>query len=232
MLTSDRFVDKSVAQTWATLLDEGTYLCSMSTMHRILRAHGAGGERRAQATHPARTKPELVATKPGQVWSWDITKLRGPNRGVYYDLYVVLDIFSRFVVAWTIAASEDSQIAKTMLEQAMGVHGIPQAVHADRGTSMTSKPVAQLMVDLGVARSHSRPHVSNDNPYSEAAFKTLKYAPVFPSGSARWPMPVRSGSGSSATTTTIIATPGSACTPRRQCTSAPRPRSAPYGSRP
>ena len=161
-------------------LDEGTYLCSMSTMHRILRAHGAGGERRAQATHPARTKPELVATKPGQVWSWDITKLRGPNRGVYYDLYVVLDIFSRFVVAWTIAASEDSQIAKTMLEQAMGVHGIPQAVHADRGTSMTSKPVAQLMVDLGVARSHSRPHVSNDNPYSEAAFKTLKYAPVFP----------------------------------------------------
>ena len=152
----------------------------MATMHRILRAHGAAGERRAQATHPARTKPELVATKPGQVWSWDITKLRGPERGVYYDLYVVLDIFSRFVVAWTIAACEDSQIAKTMLEQAMGVHGIPEAIHADRGTSMTSKPVAQLMVDLGVARSHSRPHVSNDNPYSEAAFKTLKYAPVFP----------------------------------------------------
>jgi putative transposase len=180
VLTSDRFVDKSVAQAWATLLDEGTYLCSMATMHRILRAHGAAGERRAQATHPARTKPELVATKPGQVWSWDITKLRGPERGVYYDLYVVLDIFSRFVVAWTIAACEDSQIAKTMLEQAMGVHGIPEAIHADRGTSMTSKPVAQLMVDLGVARSHSRPHVSNDNPYSEAAFKTLKYAPVFP----------------------------------------------------
>ena len=180
VLTGDRFVDKSVAQTWATLLDEGTYLCSMSTMHRILRAHGAAGERRAQATHPARTKPELVATKPGQVWSWDITKLRGPDRGVYYDLYVVLDIFSRFVVAWTVAACEDSEIAKTMLEQAMGVHGIPEAIHADRGTSMTSKPVAQLMVDLGVARSHSRPHVSNDNPYSEAAFKTLKYAPVFP----------------------------------------------------
>ena len=180
VLTSDRFVDKSVAQAWATLLDEGTYLCSMATMHRILRAHGAAGERRAQATHPARTKPELMATKPGQVWSWDITKLRGPERGVYYDLYVVLDIFSRFVVAWTIAAREDSQIAKTMLEQAMGVHGIPEAIHADRGTSMTSKPVAQLMVDLGVARSHSRPHVSNDNPYSEAAFKTLKYAPVFP----------------------------------------------------
>jgi putative transposase len=180
VLTGDRFVDKSVAQTWATLLDEGTYLCSMSTMHRVLRANGAAGERRAQATHPARVKPELVATKPGQVWSWDITKLKGPDRGVYYQLYVVIDIFSRFVVAWTIATGEDSQIAKTMLEHAMGVHGIPEAIHADRGTSMTSKPVAQLMVDLGVARSHSRPHVSNDNPYSEAAFKTMKYAPVFP----------------------------------------------------
>lgn len=180
VLTCDRFADKSVAQAWATLLDEGVYLCSMSTMHRILRANCAAGERRRQATHPARTKPELVATRPGQVWSWDITKLRGPDRGVYYDLYVVLDIFSRYVVAWTIAAREDSEIAKTMLEQAMGVHGIPEAIHADRGTSMTSKPVAQLMVDLGVTRSHSRPHVSNDNPYSEAAFKTLKYAPVFP----------------------------------------------------
>ena len=177
---TERFVDKSVAQAWAILLDEGTYLCSMSTMHRILRANDAAGERRAQAAHPAKTKPELVATRAGQVWSWDITKLRGPARGVYYDLYVVLDIFSRFVVAWTIAACEDGEIAKSMLEQAMGVHGIPEAVHADRGTSMTSKPVAQLLVDLGVARSHSRPHVSNDNPYSEAAFKTLKYAPVFP----------------------------------------------------
>jgi putative transposase len=180
VLTGPRFVDKSVAQTWATLLDEGIYLCSMSTMHRILRANNAAGERRAQATHPARVRPELVATRPGQVWSWDITKLKGPDRGDYYDLYVVLDIFSRFVVAWTVAACEDSEIAKQMLEQAMGVHGIPEAIHADRGTSMTSKPVAQLMVDLGVSRSHSRPHVSNDNPYSESAFKTLKYAPVFP----------------------------------------------------
>ncbi len=180
VLTGERFADKSVAQTWATLLDEGTYLCSMSTMHRILRAHDLAGERRSQATHPARTRPELVATKPGQVWSWDITKLRGPDRGVYFDLYVVLDIFSRFVVAWTVAAREDSEIARQMLEEAMGVHGIPEAVHADRGTSMTSKPVAQLLVDLSVARSHSRPHVSNDNPYSESAFKTLKYAPIFP----------------------------------------------------
>lgn len=138
------------------------------------------GERRRQASHPPRTRPELVATAPGQVWSWDITKLKGPERGVYYDLYVVLDIFSRFVVGWTIAAREDAEIAKNLLEHAMGIHGVPEAIHADRGTSMTSKPVAQLLVDLGVARSHSRPHVSNDNPYSEAAFKTLKYAPVFP----------------------------------------------------
>ncbi len=121
-----------------------------------------------------------MATGPGQVWSWDMTRLRGPVRGVYYDLYVVLGILSRFVVAWTIAAREGSDIAKTMLEEAMGVHGIPEAIHADRGTSMTSKPVAQLLLDLGVARSHSRPRVSNDNPYSESAFKTLKYAPVFP----------------------------------------------------
>ena len=180
VLTEPRFADKAVAQTWATLLDEGTYLCSMSTMHRILRANTMAGERRRQATHPSRKKPELLATRPGQVWSWDITKLRSPTRGVYYDLYVVLDIYSRYIVTWTVAAREDSEIATTMLEHAMGVHGIPDAVHADRGTSMTSKPVAQLLLDLGVERSHSRPHVSNDNPYSEAAFKTLKYAPVFP----------------------------------------------------
>ena len=179
-LTSQRFCDKSVAQTWATLLDEGTYLCSQSTMHRLLRAHGAAGERRRQATHPPRKKPELLATQPGQIWSWDITKIRGPERGVWFQLYVVLDIFSRYVIAWTVQSVEDSAIAKTMLEEAMGVHGIPEAIHADRGTSMTSKPVAQLLLDLGVDRSHSRPRVSNDNPYSEAAFKTLKYAPAFP----------------------------------------------------
>ncbi len=180
VLGSNRFVDKSVAQTWATLLDEGSYLCSMSTMHRLLRAAGQSAERRRQATHPARVKPELVAHAPGQVWSWDITKLRGPDRGVYYDLYVILDIFSRYVVGWTVAAHEDADLAKELIATAVGVHGKPSSVHADRGTSMTSKPVAQLLVDLGVARSHSRPHVSNDNPYSEAQFKTLKYAPAFP----------------------------------------------------
>ena len=179
-LNSPRFADKSVAQTWATLLDEGIYLCSMSTMHRLLRAAGQAGERRRQAVHAPRTKPELLATAPGDVWSWDITKLRGPERGVYYDLYVVIDIFSRYVVGWTVAAREDAQIATALLAEAVTVHGAPGSVHADRGTSMTSKPVAQLLVDLGVARSHSRPHVSNDNPFSEAQFKTLKYAPAFP----------------------------------------------------
>jgi len=179
-LTCARFCDKSVAQTWATLLDEGTYLCSMSTMHRLLRSAGQAGERRRQATHPPRVKPELLATGPGQVWSWDITKLRGPQRGVYYDLYVLLDIFSRYVTGWTVAAREDAAIAANLIATAVAVHGRPHSVHADRGTSMTSKPVAQLLVDLGVARSHSRPHVSNDNPYSEAQFKTMKYAPVFP----------------------------------------------------
>jgi len=179
-LTSPRFCDKSVAQTWATLLDEGEYLASMSTMHRLLRLIGQSGDRRDQATHPAKTKPELMATKPCDVWSWDITKLRGPERGVYYELYVILDIYSRYVVGWTVAAREDSDIAKDLIEAATQIHGAPKSLHADRGTSMTSKPVAQLLVDLGVARSHSRPHVSNDNPYSEAQFKTLKYCPAFP----------------------------------------------------
>ncbi len=180
VLTGSRFCDKSVAQTWATLLDEGIYLASMSTMHRLLRMIGQGGDRRAQATHPAKTKPELMAAEPGQVWSWDITKLRGPDRGVYYDLYVIIDIYSRYVVGWTVAAREDSDIAADLIARATQIHGAPGSLHADRGTSMTSKPVAQLLVDLGVARSHSRPHVSNDNPFSEAAFKTLKYCPAFP----------------------------------------------------
>ncbi len=169
VLTSERFCDKSVAQTWATLLDEGVYLASMSTMHRLLRLIGTSGDRRNQAAHPTRARPELMATKPGQVWSWDITKLRGPDRGVYYDLYVILDIYSRYVVGWTVAAREDAEIAKALISSAARVHGAPASLHADRGTSMTSKPVAQLLVDLGVARSHSRPHVSNDCEYESVA---------------------------------------------------------------
>jgi putative transposase len=180
LLRSPGFVDKAPAQVWATLLDGGSYLCSESTMYRILREHGEVRERRRQATHPAMTRPELVATAPGQVLSWDITKLKGPDRGVYYQLYVMIDIFSRYVVGWTVAATETAQLAEAFIADVIAAHGAPQAVHADRGTSMTSKPVAQLLVDLGVARSHSRPRVSNDNPYSEAQFKTLKYCPAFP----------------------------------------------------
>ena len=179
-VNSPRFAEASVAQTWATLLDEGTYWCSQSTMHRILRAAGAGGERRRQATGPTRARPELVASAPLRVWTWDITKIKGPARGVYYDLYVILDIFSRYVVGWRIETSESAQMATELIHTAITTHGAPQHVHADRGTSMTSKPVAQLLVDLGVTKSHSRPKVSNDNPYSEAQFKTLKYAPDFP----------------------------------------------------
>jgi putative transposase len=180
VLRHDDFVDKAPAQVWATLLDEGQYLCSESTMYRILRAHGEVRERRAQATHPAKVKPELVATAPGQVFSWDITKLQGPSRGQYLHLYVMLDIFSRYVVGWTVAAAESATLAAEFIADITATHVVPQAIHADRGTSMTSKPVAQLLADLGVARSHSRPRISNDNPYPEAQFKTLKYCPAFP----------------------------------------------------
>jgi len=180
VLRHDDFVDKAPAQVWATLLDEGQYLCSESTMYRILRQHGEVRERRAQATHPAKVKPELVATAPGHVYSWDITKLQGPGRGEYFHLYVMLDIFSRYVVGWTVATGESADLAKAFIADITTTHGTPPAIHADRGTSMTSKPVAQLLLDLGVTRSHSRPRVSNDNPYSEAQFKTLKYCPAFP----------------------------------------------------
>jgi putative transposase len=174
------FVDKAPAQVWAGLLDDGIYLCSESTMYRILRAAGQSRERRRQATHPSKVKPELVAHQPGEVYSWDITKLRGPQRGLWYDLYVMIDIFSRYVVGWMLAETETAELATEFIDDVIRVHGKPKAVHADRGTSMTSKSVAQLLADLDVARSHSRPHVSNDNPFSEAAFKTLKYCPAFP----------------------------------------------------
>jgi putative transposase len=183
VMTSPEFVDLAPAQVWAILLDKGTYLASISTMYRLLRAQDMIRERRRQATHPARVRPELVARKPNQVWSWDITKLRGPSKGVYYDLYVIIDIFSRYVVGWMVAPTETAELAKAFIADAIKAQGITAKVltiHADRGTSMTSKPVAALLAELGVARTHSRPHVSNDNPYSEAAFKTLKYCPAFP----------------------------------------------------
>ena len=150
---------------------------------RLLAEAGENRERRRQRTHPAKKKPELIATAPNQVWSWDITKLRGPTRGVYYELFVIIDIYSRYVINWCVAPAETGELAREFIDQAITSQGVTAGqltLHADRGTSMTSKPVAQLLVDLGVARSHSRPHVSNDNPYSEAAFKTLKYCPAFP----------------------------------------------------
>ena len=183
VLRSPRFVDCSPAQVYFTLLDEGVYLASESSFYRILRSHDEVRERRRQATHPAKVKPELVAGKPLVVWSWDITKLKGPKRGVYYDLYVVIDIFSRYVVAWCVAPSESGELAKELIADAVARHNIAPGqltIHADRGSSMTSNPVTELLTFLGVGRSHSRPHVSNDNPYSEANFKTLKYCPAFP----------------------------------------------------
>jgi putative transposase len=183
VLRSPEFCDLAPAQVWARLLDDGIWLCSISTMYRLLAIAGENRERRRQRTHPAKKKPELIATAPNQVWSWDITKLRGPTRGVHYELFVIIDIYSRYVIAWTVAAAETGELAKEFIDTAITTQGVAHGqltLHADRGTSMTSKPVAQLLVDLGVARSHSRPHVSNDNPYSEAGFKTLKYCPAFP----------------------------------------------------
>src|SRR5215211_1267912 len=183
VLRSDEYCDLAPAQVWSRLLDDGIYLCSISTMYRLLAIVGENRERRRQRTHPARKKPELMATAPNGVWSWDITKLQGPERGVYYELFVIIDIFSRYVVGWMVSPAETGELAEAFIADALAGQGIDRdqlTVHADRGTSMTSKPVAQLLVDLGVARSHSRPHVSNDNPYSEANFRTLKYCPAFP----------------------------------------------------
>lgn len=180
VLNSDRFVDAAPAQVWAELLDEDTYLCSISTMYRLLGANKLVKERRRLARHRKAVCPELVATAPRQVYSWDITKLAGPAKGIYYDAYVMVDIYSRYIVGIHVHAHESGVLAKEHMDHIFGTYGIPHVLHADRGTSMTSKTVAALLDDLGVVRSHSRPKVSNDNPYSEAWFKTLKYAPTFP----------------------------------------------------
>lgn len=180
VLNSDRFVDTTPIEVFATLLDEGVYLASISTLYRVLRENRQVKERRRIARHPTRARPELTATAPGQVFTWDITKLAGPTRGVYYDAYVMIDIYSRYIVGWKVAATESADLAAGFISDVIAVHGVPLAVHADRGTSMTSKKVADLLADLHVLRSHSRPHVSNDNPFSEAAFKTVKYHPTFP----------------------------------------------------
>ncbi len=183
VLRSSEYCDLAPAQVWARLLDDGIYLCSISTMYRLLAIAGESRERRRQRTHPAKKKPELIARRPNEVWSWDITKLQGPARGTYFELFVIIDIFSRYVVDWIVSPAETGELAEAFIAGALAAQGVARhqlTLHADRGTSMTSKPVAQLLVDLGVARSHSRPHVSNDNPYSEANFKTLKYCPAFP----------------------------------------------------
>lgn len=179
-LTSERFVDLAPLQIYAQLLDEGVYLCSVATMYRVLRENRQVKERRRLARHPAKVCPELVATAPRQVYSWDITKLPGPVKGTYFDAYVMIDIYSRYIVGVHVHAHESGVLARELMEQIFKVHGVPQVVHADRGTSMTSKTVAALLADLEVTRSHSRPRVSNDNPFSESLFKTLKYGPIFP----------------------------------------------------
>jgi putative transposase len=182
-LHSERFVDHAPAQVISTLMDEGVYLCSERSMYRLLAKHGELRERRDQARRPAYSKPELLATRPNELWSWDITKLKGPGKWSYFYLYVILDVFSRYVVGWMVALCESATLAEKLIRETCERQKITQnqlTIHADRGSSMTSKPVALLLSELGVQKTHSRPHVSDDNPYSESQFKTLKYRPDFP----------------------------------------------------
>ena len=182
-LNSERFMDKAPRQVYATLLDEGTYLCHWRTMYRILAVHDEVRERRNVRRHPVYQKPELLATKPNEVWSWDITYLRGCDQWTHYPLYTVLDIFSRYVVGWMIAEVESSELAKQLIAvtaQKQGIQPDQLTLHADNGSPMRGKPLSQLLVDLGITRSHNRPHTSDDNPFSEAQFKTMKYHPDYP----------------------------------------------------
>lgn len=183
VLHEPRFVDLAPAEVYATLLDEGRYLCSERTMYRVLATHGEVRERRDQLRHAHHPRPELLATRPNELWSWDITKLLGPAKWTYFYLYVILDVFSRYVVGWMVAHRESATLANRLIAETCRREGIEPAqltLHADRGSSMTSHSVALLLSDLGVTKTHSRPHVSNDNPFSESNFKTLKYRPDFP----------------------------------------------------
>ena len=183
-LNSERFQDRSPREVYATLMDEGHYLCSWRSMYRILAENDEVRERRNQLRHPNYVKPELLATSPNQLWSWDITKLLGPSKWTYYYLYIILDVFSRYGVGWMIAERESAALAEELIAETCARQGIQSdqlTIHADRGSSMTSKSVAFLLADLGVTKTHSRPHVSNDHAYSEAQFKTLKYRPDYPS---------------------------------------------------
>ena len=183
ILNSPRFVDLAPREVYAALLDEQRYLCSWRTMYRILKEHRQVRERRDQLRHPIHVKPELVATAPNQLWSWDITKLLGPTKGTWYQLYVIIDVFSRYVPGWLLADRESATLAEHLVRETCRKQGIlpdQLTLHADRGSSMKSKPLALLLADLGVVKTHSRPRVSNDNPYSESHFKTLKYRHDFP----------------------------------------------------
>jgi len=183
VLNSERFADQAPREVFATLMDEGKYLCSWRTMYRILDENQEVQERRNQLRHPNYAKPELLATKPNQLWSWDITKLLGPTKWTYYYLYNIMDVFSRYSVGWMIAERESASLAETLIAATCVRQGIQPGqltIHADNGSSMTSKPVTLLMADLGITKTHSRPHVSNDNPFSESGFKTLKYRPDYP----------------------------------------------------
>jgi putative transposase len=183
VLHSRPFADKAPAEVYATLLDQGEYLCSIRTMYRILDDHQEVRERRNQLQHPHYSRPQLVATAPNQVWSWDITKLLGPAKWTYFHLYVILDIFSRYVVGWMLASRESEHLAERLIRETVvnqRVVGDQLTIHSDRGPSMRSQTVAQLLATLGITKSHSRPHVSDDNPFSESQFKTLKYRPEFP----------------------------------------------------
>jgi putative transposase len=183
VLHEPRFVDLAPAEVYATLLDDGRYLCSERTLYRVLAENAEVRERRDQLRHPSYAAPQLLATRPNDVWSWDITKLLGPTKWTYYYLYVLLDVFSRYVVGWLLAEQESARLAEQLIAASCERQGIAPGqltVHSDRGPAMMSKPVALLLADLGVTKSHSRPHVSNDNPFSESQFKTLKYRPEFP----------------------------------------------------
>jgi putative transposase len=182
-LHAERFQDRSPAEVYSTLLDEGVYCCSIRTLYRILAGEGEVHERRDQLTHPPYQTPQLLATSPNQLWSWDITKLLGPAKWTYFYLYVILDVFSRYVVGWMVADREGKELARQFIAETCAKQDIAPGeltIHADRGSSMTSKPVAFMLADLGVTKTHSRPHVSDDNPFSESQFKTLKYRPEFP----------------------------------------------------
>lgn len=226
VLHRDDYLDLAVAQVWARELDEGCYHCSMSTMYGLLACHGENRERRRQATHPPRIKPELVARRANEVWTWDITMLRGPRRGLYYPLYSIIDIFSRFVPGHLVAAVEAAELAERMLEDAFTTQGIERGtltLHADRGGPMTARTVVELLAELGVSRSHSRPRCSNDNPYVEANYKTLKYCLSSPSALRACSTHASSARGSSGPTTTSTGTQRWAGT---------RPASVHYGTAP